>query len=121
MRIEHANITVSNVNASVAFYQKLFGARIRWEGTNSSGNRAAHVGLDDTYLSLFEADASGRAPAGYGEVGFNHLGFEVDSLDEFRARLGDLGVEPTEVEPYEPGQRLYFFDPDGNEVELVQY
>ena len=121
MRIEHANITVTNVNASVAFYQKLFGAHIRWQGTTSAGKRAAHVGVDDTYLSLFEADAEGCAPAGYGTVGFNHLGFQVDSLDEFRARLGNLGVEPTEVEEYEPGRRLYFFDPDGNEVELVEY
>ncbi|QFU77075.1 VOC family protein [Halioglobus maricola] len=121
MRIEHANITVTNVNASVAFYQKLFGAHIRWQGTTSAGNRAAHVGVEDTYLSLFEADSEGRAPAGYEKVGFNHLGFEVDSLDHFRTLLGDLGVEPTEVEEYEPGSRLYFFDPDGNEIELIEY
>ena len=121
MRIEHANITVSNVNASVAFYQKLFGARIRWEGTNSSGNRAAHVGVDDTYLSLFEAEQAGRAPRGYGSVGVNHLAFEVDDLAVFRRRLNERGIEIHLEADYEPGERIYFMDPDGVEIELVSY
>ena len=46
MRIEHANITVNNVQASAEFYLQLMGGRVRWEGTNSSGRRAAHIGDD---------------------------------------------------------------------------
>lgn len=121
MRIEHANITVSNVNASVAFYQKLFGARVRWQGSTGNGNRAAHIGVDDTYLALFESDSAGQAPYGYRTVGFNHLGFEVDNLDTYRVQLQSMGVEVTGEEDYEPGRRLYFRDPDGVEIELVEY
>ncbi len=121
MRIEHANITVSNVNASLAFYQQLFGGRVRWQGTTSNGNRAAHIGVDDTYLALFEADEAGVAPMGYGSVGFNHLGFEVDDLDAYRARLRNMGVKLKGEEDYDPGRRLYFYDPDGVEIELVEY
>ena len=121
MRIEHANITVSNVNASIAFYQKLFGGKVRWQGTNGNGNRAAHVGVADTYLALFEADSAGKAPAGYQTVGFNHLGFEVEDLDAYRRQLGVMGVEIKGEEDYEPGRRLYFYDPDGVEIELVEY
>lgn len=121
MRIEHANITVSNVNASVAFYQKLFGARVRWQGSTSNGNRAAHIGVEDTYLALFEADRTGAAPVGYAKVGFNHLGFQVDDLDTYKARLQAMGVDLNGEDDYDPGRRLYFYDLDGVEIELVEY
>lgn len=121
MRIEHANITVTNVNASVAFYQKLFGARVRWQGSTSNGNRAAHIGVEDTYLALFEADNAGKASVGYRTVGFNHLGFQVDDLEAYKAQLNAMGVELKGEEDYDPGRRLYFYDPDGVEIELVEY
>ena len=121
MRIEHANITVSNVNASIAFYQKLFGARVRWQGSTSNGNRAAHIGVEDTYLALFEADRAGTAPVGYRAVGFNHLGIQVDDLDAYKTQLQAMGVALKGEDDYEPGRRLYFYDPDGVEIELVEY
>lgn len=121
MRIEHANITVNDVEASVAFYLQLMGGRVRWEGTNSNGRKAAHIGDDRTYLSLFESAETSRAPEGYGVTGFNHLGFEVDDLNAYRRTLDEMGVEIKAEEDYEPGRRLYFYDPDGIEIELVEY
>ncbi len=38
-----------------------------------------------------------------------------------KQRLGELGVTPGDEQDYEPGRRVYFTDPDGIEVELVQY
>jgi catechol 2,3-dioxygenase-like lactoylglutathione lyase family enzyme len=121
MRIEHANITVNDVDASVAFYQKLFDAKLRWQGSTSSGNRAAHIGVEDTYLALFEADGAGKAASGYGTVGFNHLGFQVDNLDVYKSKLDTMGVALKGEDDYAPGRRLYFYDPDGIEIELVEY
>ena len=121
MRIEHANITVNNVEASAAFYLQLMGGRVRWEGTNSSGRRAAHIGDDRTYLSLFEAAEESRAPEDYAVTGFNHLGFEVDDLAAYRRTLEEMGVPIKGEEDYAPGRRLYFYDPDGIEIELVEY
>ena len=124
MRIEHANITVTNIDDSFDFYHKLFGFEKRWEGT-ASGNegpvRAVHVGTSDLYLSLFEAEQEGRAPANYAVAGVNHLGFEVEDLQQYRSRLEELGVEIHLEQDYEPGERIYFYDPDGVEIELVQY
>lgn len=121
MRIEHANITVNNVKASTDFYLRLMGGKVRWEGTNSNGRRAVHIGDDRTYLSLFEAAETSPAPVGYGTTGFNHLGFEVDDLASYREILTNMGVEIKGEEDYEPGRRLYFYDPDGIEIELVEY
>ncbi len=83
------------------------------------GSRAS--GCRERYLSLFEAAEVSRAPEGYGTTGFNHLGFEVDDLAAYRETLLNMGVEIKGEDDYEPGRRLYFYDPDGIEMELVEY
>lgn len=121
MKLEHVNLTVADVDRSVAFYQHLLGWRVRWQGQGLMG-RAVHVGDDETYLALFEAPERARSDgASYGQVGFNHVGFVVDDLDEARRRLRAAGVEITSEQVYDPGVHLYFLDPDGYEVELVAY
>lgn len=121
MFLEHVNLTVTDVDRSVAFYRELLGFWSRWRGRTSTGVEAAHVGDDRCYLALFQAEGAGRAPNDYTTVGLNHLGFVVDSLEETKRRLEGLGVTPHSEQAYEPGRRLYFFDPDGVEVELVEY
>ena len=121
MFLEHVNLTVSNLEQSVEFYSKLFDFRVRWEGTIESGQPAAHIGDDRCYLALFQATEKGHANQDYGAVGLNHFGLVVDNLNESRQRLSQLGITPTTEADYEPGRRLYFLDPDGIEVELVEY
>ncbi len=124
MRMEHANITVRNIDRSVDFYHQLFGFNTRWSGTANGSEgpvRAVHIGSEDTYLSLFEADSEGEVASAYGRPGFNHLGFEVADLGPYRNALAALGVRVHLEQDYEPGERIYFFDPDGVEVELVCY
>ena len=121
MRIEHANICVTDLKASTEFYCRLFNFKLSWEGLTDSGRRAAHVRNGDTYLSLFEAGTEGRAPLGYHAAGYNHVGFEVNDLDSYRQRLKEMEVPLKGEEDYDPGRRLYFYDPDGIEIELVEY
>ena len=121
MCIGHVNRAVANVERSAVFYGDLLGLRVRWKGTTSDGTPAAHVGDDRSYLALFQAHEPGRAPSDYTVVGLNHFGYVVESLDAVKRRLANLGVEPHSEQDYEPGKRLYFLDPDGIEVELVEY
>ena len=121
MFIEHANLTVSDLDRSVAFYTKLFGLRERWRGTTTGGAPAAHVGTDTWYIALFQAEIPGQVEKDYTRVGINHFGFVVEDLDASKARLAKMGVSPTSEADYEPGRRLYFHDPDGIEIELVEY
>lgn len=124
MFLEHVNLTVTDLDASVAYYSQLLGFRLRWEGQalgDEGPVRAAHVGDDRVYLALFEAEQPGRAPGQYGRAGVNHFGFVVDDLDQTRERLAELGATPHFEPQYEPGRRLYVFDPDGVEIELVEY
>ena len=123
-RIEHVNLTVTNLERSFAFYQALLGFAIRWQGTavaETGQVRAWHVGNDATYIAMFEAERVGTAPSDYGVAGFNHVCFEVDDLVVYRARLAVLGVTPHLEPTYSPGKRLYVYDPDGIEIELVTY
>ncbi len=120
MFLEHVNFTVSDLDRSVDFYTRLFGFKVRWKGTLEDGRLAAHVGDDRQYLALFEAVSPGQVENHMTEVGLNHFGFVVESLDEMKSRLAELGVSPRVEHDYEPGRRLYFFDSDGIEVELVE-
>lgn len=122
MYLEHVNLTVADVERATAFYESLLGMHVRWEGKLENGRRAVHVGDERCYLALFEAQRPGRPSLDYDVPGINHYGFVVDDLEAARDRLRRLGVNDIMwVDHYEPGRRLYFFDPDGNEVELVEY
>jgi catechol 2,3-dioxygenase-like lactoylglutathione lyase family enzyme len=122
MFLEHVNMTVTDLDRSIGFYGKALGLRVRWRGTNAEGAPAAHVGDERNYLALFESGAKGsRGEPDYGQTGLNHFGWVVEDLDSAKARLAELGIQPHHEADYEPGRRAYFFDPDGIEIELVEY
>jgi catechol 2,3-dioxygenase-like lactoylglutathione lyase family enzyme len=122
MHLEHVNLTVSDLNRSIAFYCELLDLPVRWKGPIDDERLGAHIGDDRSYLALFQATTNGAVARDYQRPGFNHLGFVVEDLDgEVRRRLDHLGAVVHLEADYEPGRRIYFFDPDGYEVELVEY
>ena len=52
-RIEHANFTVSNPQATAEWMQSIFGWRIRWQGNSIADGKTIHVGSDTQYLTLY--------------------------------------------------------------------
>lgn len=125
MWLEHVNLTVSDLDAAAKFYCDLLGLKVRWRRElDAPETPAIHIGDDRFYLALFAADPdqAARLPEPeYTRVGFNHLGFVVDDLDAKVAWLAQRGIEARIMDEYEPGRRAYFYDPDGIEVELVEY
>ena len=122
MHLEHINMTVADLDRSINFYTRLLDLSIRWKGQTSNGLPAAHIGDDHCYLALFEARTPDPAtPKDYELVGLNHFGIVVDDLDAMKVRLAELGIEVKSEQSYDPGRHAYFFDPDGLEVELVEY
>ena len=122
LRIEHVNVTVSDPDRSARLMESIFGWKVRWKGPSLNGGRTVHVGNGDHYVALY---APRDAPAG--DAGFakgrplNHIGVEVDELDETEAKVVAAGLVPFSHGDYEPGRRFYFFDPDGIEYEVVSY
>lgn len=121
MRLEHVNLTVTDLDRSIAFYSDLLDLHVRWKGPIDGDRLGAHVGDDNVYLALFEASAPGEVDHNYLTPGINHFGFVVDDLAEARERVQRLGASIHLEGDYDPGRRIYFFDPDGYEVELVEY
>lgn len=119
--IEHVNITVSDLERSAALLHDLFGWRVRWQGPSLNG-RSIHVGDDDNYLAVY---APADAPEG--NRGFvkgaplNHVGIQVDDLNDVERRVIAAGLTPYSHGDYEPGRRFYFRDWDGIEFEIVSY
>jgi len=125
MWLEHVNLTVSNLDAAAKFYGELLGLTVRWRREPGAPETPAiHLGDERSYIALFAADpaTAQRLPEPeYSRVGFNHVGFVVDDLDAKVAWLAKQGIETGIEQAYEPGRRAYFYDPDGIEVELVEY
>ena len=120
--IEHVNLTVRNPALTAGLLQQLFGWHIRWSGAARDGGHTVHVGSDGQYMALYP----GRDVA-YSDEDFakgrplNHVGVEVDDLDETEARVVAAGLVPFSHGDYAPGRRFYFLDPDGIEYEVVSY
>ena len=121
MFLEHVNMSVLDLERTIDFYYRILDLGVRWRGTTTDGTPAAHVGDDRCYLAFFEVGAGAEASGRYDQAGLNHFGWVVDDLEAVRGRLAELDVRPHMEADYEPGRRLYFLDPNGVEVELVEY
>ncbi len=125
VRLEHANMIVRDIDGMIRFLQTAFpGFRVRGEGSSANGTRWVHLGTDETYLALNEATAESKRPwVPYaGEPGVNHLGYEVDDVDTVHSRLAAAGYRESTVPNAHPHRkRVYFYDPEGNDWEFVQY
>ena len=121
-RIEHVNLTVSDIERSAALFAQLLGWRQRWRGASMNGGETIHIGEPDqgaTYIALYtdRADHSGQKKG----KPMNHVGLLVDDLARAEEVVIAHGLKPFGHDDYEPGQRFYFFDWDGIEFEMVSY
>lgn len=118
-KIEHVNLTVSDIDRSAQFFEKLLGWKKRWRGAAMNGGETVHVGEETTYLALY-TDGADHAGQKKGRP-LNHVGLLVDDLDGAERMVKEHGLEPWGHDDYEPGRRFYFFDWDGIEFEVVSY
>ena len=121
--LEHANITVADVQKTADFLCDLFGWHIRWQGEGSDGGPWIHVGSKSSYLAIHTpAKPVKAAGEGYDVIGrMNHVGITVDDLAPVLQKVTNAGFETYNFGEYEPGSRFYFKDGDGIEFEVVSY
>lgn len=123
MKLEHANLSVQHTDDMERF---LFAAfpdfRRRGEGLDGQGRPWRHVGNDTFYVAL-QTVPGNRQRVPYGnETGLNHLGWEVEDLEALVGRMQAAGFEPNlSIDDHPARHRRYFYDPDGNDWEFVQY
>ncbi|WP_372368912.1 VOC family protein [Candidatus Uabimicrobium sp. HlEnr_7] len=121
MYLEHANITVEDIDQAIIFLQTAF-PNFQVRGGGGTGNeRWLHIGTDKTYIALNAAYGKATSNA-YNGIGINHIGFVVQDVNSVQERLEGKGYQssyPRTEEKYRT--RIYYNDPSGNEYEFVEY
>ena len=123
MRLEHANLSVVDVEAVTRFLHAVDPSFVvRGDGTDGQGRPWRHVGNQNFYVALQSVPPSEVRTPYSNSPGLNHLGWEVGDVGGLEARMRAAGFEPNLADDTHPARRrLYFYDPDGNDWEFVEY
>jgi lactoylglutathione lyase len=116
--VHHANIQVSDAQASLTFYRKL---GLELLGCLRLDPVVAYYVGRPGESGVFELAANPGLESR--QAGSGHLALCVDDLDGLLRDLGAIGIEP-ERPPFHPGDRpdlrvCFVVDPDGFRVELI--
>jgi catechol 2,3-dioxygenase-like lactoylglutathione lyase family enzyme len=121
IRFEHINVSCKNLEATQKFYQTLFSDwYVRSEGV-FQGRRWLHLGNNQFYLALNDETDQERLHTPYESIGINHVGFVIKDGEAMKKLLDAEGIEYYTMTATETKYRIYVNDPDGNEIELVEY
>ncbi|MEF2073161.1 VOC family protein [Consotaella aegiceratis] len=124
---EHVGMTISNVDATIAFYVDLLGFELVSRRTGRQGHELLFLQIGDVMLEMV-CPATETAPADDvpdGRAGLRHLTFWVDDVEAMAARLEAAGVEmvvqPRLAENTDIVRKVAFCrDPDSIMIELVE-
>ncbi|GAA6617331.1 VOC family protein [Scytonema sp. NUACC26] len=121
LRFEHINISCKDINATQKFYQSLFPDwYVRAEGV-FNGRYWRHLGNNQFYIALNDEANQERVHVPYEKIGINHVGFVIRDGEVMKKLLDEEGIEYYTMTAPETKHRIYVNDPDGNEIELVEY
>ncbi len=140
-KIDHINISVSDLEKSKAFFVDLFGFQVLNEGTLEGEwidklvdlpqvkARYIQMSIPGTQTNLelihYEKPEGGKEEAGAkaNTIGIRHMAFQVDNIEEVCDRLKKAGVRMfSELQTYNVTKKLcYFYGPDNIILEIAQY
>ncbi len=125
-QLEHANITVPDIDAAVRFIQLIApDYKVRQDAVSETGYRWVHVGNDNSYIALQAAHPGVAASSPhdtYVNFGVNHLCFRIDDARATERRLLNAGYQQNGPLIEDSHRlRLYFYDDMGLEWEMVEY
>jgi lactoylglutathione lyase len=120
--IEHVTIRVRDLEASIDYYQRMFGAQVILRRNLAGGKKIAFLRIGDSMLELMGFGPANEPVDSREHYGVHHIGIKTD---HFEATYQDLNAKGAEFlgEPFEPtaGIRLCFMrDPNGVVIELAQ-
>ena len=117
--IDHLVLTVSDIEASVAFYKR---ALLVTDSTFANGRRAVHFGNQKLNLQVLGMETRNYAGVGSGDLCL----ITTWRLADVIVHLRDEGIEIVEGPVAKTGamgamMSVYFTDPDGNLIEIGSY
>jgi catechol 2,3-dioxygenase-like lactoylglutathione lyase family enzyme len=141
--LHHVGITVADLDRALDFYHGVLGLELRSEpspvfddpglgpavGVPGAALRQVNLALGDTTLELLEYTAPPSpvdAPLAQNALGAQHVAFQVDDIRATVRELSARGVTFfSDVNVVDDGvlagwRWVYFADPEGNALELVE-
>ena len=118
--VEHIGLAARDPAGLREWYDKVLGAELVWE--ISQLPPAALLNLGGAMIEIYTAGSSTEATRDNKMGGWRHIALRVESLENARQLLEDRGVVFTEqVKPAGGGGSVLFFnDPEGNLLHLVE-
>jgi catechol 2,3-dioxygenase-like lactoylglutathione lyase family enzyme len=115
VRLHHTHLFASDLDVSLAFYQRWFGAEVVGDEV-FAGSRNVLVALGDGRLNFYD-----QPPRDRGRNAFHHLGIQTDDLEALVAEMNAGGVEFRKPITYTDDLSYVMVEaPDGVLLELFQ-
>ena len=121
--VEHIQYECSDLDRMAQFYAQVFDWPIRGRGREVGPEKSydwIHVGSDESYVS-FRTPYNGKSYEKGERHYTDHFGVVVSDLDAVITRLDQIGTEHIPKGSHPHRKRIYIRDPDGNEIEIIQY
>jgi catechol 2,3-dioxygenase-like lactoylglutathione lyase family enzyme len=121
--IHHVKFAVSDIERSIAWYERVFGFKVTMEFKDDEGIVRGSVGqlagLDKTLLAFRENKELSEAV-----TGFDPVSFAVEDradVEAWVAHLNEQGVENSGLRIAAIGYIVFFHDPDGIKLHVYSF
>jgi lactoylglutathione lyase len=120
-RLNHTRYRVSDLERTIKFYKDVLGLQELRRHKSPRGSELVFLKAPESEelieICCFPASGPVQVPPD-----LTHLGFEVDSLEEFGRHLAALGLKYSDGPTVRPGGGGFAFidAPEGYEIELIE-
>jgi glyoxylase I family protein len=118
--LEHIGLAARDPAALIEWYQRVLEAELVWDISQSP--RAALLNLGGSMIEIYSAASWSELTSNNKLAGWRHIALRVESLERAMDLLADRGINFSEqIKPAGGGGRVLFFnDPEGNLLHLVE-